>query len=109
MITRPGSRIRLEGAMTALVTPFHNGEVDWDRLDALVDRQIEGGTDWLVPCGTTGEAPTLSDVERRGIIERVITRSAVTPNANSLAGSRSTWYCLTYPPTLATSATPGTL
>lgn len=66
----------LQGAMTALVTPFHGGEVDWTRLDALVDRQIEAGIDWLVPCGTTGESPTLSLEEHERVIDAVISRSA---------------------------------
>ena len=47
------------GLMTALVTPFHDGAIDEARFRALVRRQIEGGVDGLVPCGTTGEAPTL--------------------------------------------------
>jgi len=68
------SKVSLRGAMTALITPFRNGEVDWPRLEALVDRQIEGGTDWLVPLGTTGEAPTLTEEERQKILETVIAR-----------------------------------
>lgn len=67
---------QLQGAMTALVTPFHGGEVDWARLDALIDRQIESGIDWLVPCGTTGESPTLSLDEHQRVIDAVIARSA---------------------------------
>ncbi len=70
------SLVDMRGAMTALVTPFTDGEVDWAGLDRLVDRQIEGGTDWLVPCGTTGESPTLSQDERRRVVESVIARSA---------------------------------
>ncbi len=62
--------------MTALVTPFRNGEVDWNRVDTLVDRQIEGGTDWLAPCGTTGESPTLILAEHERLIQAVIERSA---------------------------------
>ncbi len=61
--------------MTALVTPFSRKEVDWDRLDGLVDRQIEGGTDWLVPCGTTGESPTLTPQEHEKVLAAVIARS----------------------------------
>lgn len=48
------------GLLTALVTPFKGGEVDYDALRSLVRRQIDGGVDGLVPCGTTGEAPTLT-------------------------------------------------
>ena len=57
--TGPGRIV--QGAMTALVTPFRKGLIDWSRLEALVERQIGGGIDWLVPCGTTGETPTRSE------------------------------------------------
>ncbi len=75
-MTALSSTTNLRGSMTALVTPFRGGEVDWPRLEALVDRQIEGGTDWLVPLGTTGETPTLTDEERAKILETVIARAA---------------------------------
>lgn len=65
----------VRGSMTALVTPFRNGEVDWACVDALVDRQIEGGTDWLVALGTTGESPTLSPAEREKLIDAVLARA----------------------------------
>lgn len=45
--------------MTALITPFNNGAVDYDALAALADWQIQFGISALVPCGTTGEAPRL--------------------------------------------------
>ena len=64
------------GSMTALITPFSGGEVDWPRVEELIDRQIEAGTDWLVPCATTGESPTLTPTEREGIVERVVKRCA---------------------------------
>ena len=60
------------GAFTALVTPFKNGEVDVEALEGLVEFQIEGGIDGLVPCGTTGESPTLSEEEDRLVIETVV-------------------------------------
>ncbi len=65
----------LRGSMTALVTPFLDGEVALGRLYHLVDRQIAGGTDWLVPCGTTGESPALSEDEHQRVAEAVIQRS----------------------------------
>lgn len=64
------------GSMTALVTPFHDGAVDWACLDRLVDRQIEQGTDWLVALGTTGETPTLTTEEREKLVERVVVRAS---------------------------------
>lgn len=57
-----------KGAATALVTPFLNGEVDYDALHRLIDRQIENGIDALVICGTTGESATLSDKEHREVL-----------------------------------------
>ncbi len=60
------------GAFTALVTPFKNGEVDVEALESLVEFQIEGGINGLVPCGTTGESPTLSEEEDRLVIETVV-------------------------------------
>ncbi len=62
----------LTGSMTALVTPFRNGDVDWAALSSLVERQTEDGTDWLVPCGTTGETPTLTHGERNQLLDTVI-------------------------------------
>jgi len=61
----------LRGAFTALITPFRNGDVDTDALRELVDRQIDGGIDGLVPCGTTGEAATLSYDEQLEVIRVV--------------------------------------
>lgn len=62
----------LKGSMTALVTPFRDGEVDLACLSRLVERQIAGGTDWLVPLGTTGESPVLSEAERELVLEGVL-------------------------------------
>lgn len=56
--------IDLKGCGTALVTPFINGEVDYDAYAALVDRQVDGGVDFLVALATTGETPTLSKEEK---------------------------------------------
>jgi len=70
------SRPEIVGSMTALVTPFRGGDVDWACLQRLVDRQIEGGTDWLVPCGTTGESPTLDEAEYQRAIETVVAQAA---------------------------------
>ena len=63
---------RLEGAMTALVTPFRGEEVDFESLEGLVREQLEAGIGWLVPCGTTGESPTLSESEHDEIVARVV-------------------------------------
>lgn len=56
--------MNLKGCGTALVTPFRNGEVDYDAFAALVDSQTAAGIDFLVPLGTTGETPCLTDEEK---------------------------------------------
>ena len=61
--------IDLTGCGTALITPFKNGEVDYDAFAALVDRQVEAGIDFLVPLGTTGETPCLEDDERIKVLQ----------------------------------------
>lgn len=60
------------GSMVALITPFNNGEVDFNTLEELVHFHLKSGTDGIVPCGTTGESPTLSYPEHRQVIERVV-------------------------------------
>jgi 4-hydroxy-tetrahydrodipicolinate synthase len=68
---------RLQGCGTALVTPFtERGEVDFSALRALVDWQISEGIDFLVPCGSTGEAQTLSDEERERVVGSVVEATA---------------------------------
>ncbi len=57
------------GAFTALVTPFKNGAVDEDAYRAFIEWQIEQGIDGVVPCGTTGEAATLSHTEQGQVIK----------------------------------------
>ena len=52
------------GACTALVTPFSNGKVDYSMLRKLLHRQMAAGIHAVVLCGTTGEAPTLTDEEK---------------------------------------------
>lgn len=64
---------RLQGCGTALVTPFTgSGSVDFPALRALVDWQIAEGIDFLVPCGSTGEAQTLNDSERERVVAAVV-------------------------------------
>jgi 4-hydroxy-tetrahydrodipicolinate synthase len=66
--------IPLTGTFTALVTPFtpDGDAVDFAALGALVEAQIAGGVSGLVPCGTTGESPTLTDDEQVAVIKRVV-------------------------------------
>ena len=60
------------GAMVALITPFQDGEIDFETLDELIEFQLEGGIDGIVPVGTTGESPTLSHDEQKKVMERVV-------------------------------------
>lgn len=80
-----------EGAMVAIVTPFKNGKVDEKALRALIEFQIAGGTQGIVPCGTTGESATLSHAEHDEVIG--ITVDACKGRVKVLAGtgSNSTW------------------
>ncbi len=60
------------GAFTALVTPFRNGEVDVEALEGMVEFQIQNGIHGLVPCGTTGETPAMTEEEDRLVIGTVV-------------------------------------
>ena len=84
------------GAFTALVTPFKNGEVDVEALESLVEFQIEGGIDGLVPCGTTGESPTLSEEEDRLVIETVVRVTAGRVPVVAGTGSNNTASAIKY-------------
>ena len=68
---------RFEGCGTALVTPFtEDGALDLRALRALVEWQIAEGIDFLVPCGSTGEAQTMSDGEREQVVAAVLETAA---------------------------------
>jgi len=85
--------VRFEGTYTALVTPFRDeaGEpIDWEAFEALVEAQIAGGVDGLVPCGTTGESPTLTHEEHARVIERTVARARGRVQVVAGAGSNST-------------------
>jgi 4-hydroxy-tetrahydrodipicolinate synthase len=78
------------GAMVALVTPFQDGEIDFKTLDELIDFQLDGGIDAIVPVGTTGESPTLSHEEHKKVIERVVKAVGGQVPVIAGAGSNST-------------------
>ncbi|MBM2576062.1 4-hydroxy-tetrahydrodipicolinate synthase [Jannaschia sp. Os4] len=80
----------LHGSMPALVTPFKDGAVDFDALDALVDWQMAEGSNGLVPVGTTGESPTLSHDEHEAVVEAVVSRAAGRVPVIAGAGSNNT-------------------
>lgn len=76
--------------MVALITPFKDGRVDYPALDALVDFHVEAGTDALVPCGTTGESPTLTHEENDEVIAAVVRRARKRIPVVGGTGSNST-------------------
>ncbi len=79
-----------QGSYVALITPFKNGAVDEDAFRSFVEWQIEQGTDGLVPCGTTGESPTLSHEEHMRVTEICIEVAAGRVPVIAGAGSNST-------------------
>lgn len=78
------------GAMTALVTPFRDGKVDDAALARLVETQIAAGIDGLIPCGTTGEAPTLEVEEQAHVIRLVVETTKKRVPVIAGTGSNST-------------------
>ena len=62
----------LHGTHTALITPMQDGKVNFADLSKLIDRQLSGGVSGVVPCGTTGESPTLSEEEHLKVIGETI-------------------------------------
>ena len=84
------------GAFTALVTPFRNGEVDVEALEGLVEFQIEQGIHGLVPCGTTGETPSMSEAEDRLVISTVVRVAGGRVPVVAGTGSNSTDMAIKY-------------
>lgn len=82
--------MRLSGALTALVTPFRNGEIDEDAYRELIEWQIEQDINGLVPCGTTGESATMSHVEHERVIEICVEQAAGRVPVVAGAGSNYT-------------------
>lgn len=80
----------IEGTMTALVTPFRDGKVDYDALTRLVDWQIEQGIEGLVAVGTTGESPTLTIPDHIAVIEHVVKAARGRVHVSGGAGANST-------------------
>ena len=64
------------GCLTALITPFEDGAVDYAALERLVEAQIAAGIHGLVPCGSTGESATLTHEEHGDVVRAVIVRTA---------------------------------
>jgi len=77
----------IHGSLVAIVTPFKSGKIDEDALIELIEFQIENGTHGIVPCGTTGESPTLSHEEHEYVIE--LTVKTVNKRVPVIAGTGS--------------------
>jgi len=82
--------MRLVGTHVALVTPFKGGAVDEDALRGLIDHVIDGGVEGIVPCGTTGETPTLSRTEIARVISIAVEQAAGRVTVIAGSGSNST-------------------
>jgi len=74
-----------EGVYTALVTPFKDNKIDYQALEKIIEMQIQGGVDGLVPMGTTGESPTVSFDEHKEFIKKVV--KLVNKRAKVVAGT----------------------
>lgn len=79
-----------KGSYVALITPFRNGAVDEAAFVKLVEWQIEQGTHGLVPCGTTGESPTLSHDEHKRVVELCVKTAKGRVPVIAGAGSNNT-------------------
>jgi 4-hydroxy-tetrahydrodipicolinate synthase len=79
-----------QGSFVAMVTPFRNGKVDEAKLKELVEFHVAHGTDGLIPCGTTGESPTLNHDEHRRVVEIVVEAARGRIRVIAGTGSNST-------------------
>ena len=84
------ARPRFQGAIPALVTPFKDGAIDEAAFRGLIERQIRGGVQALVPVGTTGETATLSHDEHRRVVELCVQTAAGRVPVIAGAGSNAT-------------------
>lgn len=78
------------GVTVAIVTPFKNGDIDWDALGKLVDWHVAEGMNTLAPCGTTGESPTLTHDENERVVAFVCERAAGRIKVMAGTGSNNT-------------------
>lgn len=82
------------GSAVAIVTPFRDGEINFDKLGELIDAQINNGTAAIVICGTTGEASTLNDMEHLSAIDYAVKRTAGRVPVIAGTGSNDTEHAL---------------
>jgi 4-hydroxy-tetrahydrodipicolinate synthase len=84
------NKMKLSGSLVAIVTPFKDNEIDFEALGRLIDYQLDGGIQGIVPCGTTGESPTLSHDEQDQVIDFTAERVAGRVPVVAGTGSNST-------------------
>lgn len=87
---------RIRGSLVALVTPFKDGKVDETAFQDFIEWQIASGTHGLVPCGTTGESPTLSDAEHKRVISLTVEAANGRVPVIAGAGSNETIVSIAY-------------
>jgi 4-hydroxy-tetrahydrodipicolinate synthase len=78
------------GSFVALVTPFREGKIDEAKVRELVEMHVAAGTDGIIPCGTTGESPTLSHDEHKRLVEIVVEAARKRVHVVAGTGSNST-------------------
>jgi 4-hydroxy-tetrahydrodipicolinate synthase len=83
-------RATFQGSIVAMVTPFRNGTIDEPKVKELVELHVTNGTDAIVPCGTTGESPTLSHDEHHHMVELTVAAAAGRIPIIAGTGSNST-------------------
>ena len=86
--------MEISGSITALVTPFKNGKLDEQAYEAFCDWQISEGTNGLVPCGTTGESPVLSEEEHTRVVTLAVKAAKDRVPVIAGAGSNSTEHAM---------------
>ncbi len=79
-----------EGSYVAIITPFKDGEIDYPSFEKLIELHVESGTAGLVPCGTTGESPTVTHAENKEIVRFAIKQAAGRIPVIAGTGSNST-------------------
>ncbi|NOZ83678.1 MAG: 4-hydroxy-tetrahydrodipicolinate synthase [Epsilonproteobacteria bacterium] len=81
---------KLQGAMTAIVTPFENNRIDIEGYKKLIERQLSAGINGIIPVGTTGESATLNFTEHQKVIDTAVETVAGTVPVIAGAGANST-------------------
>ena len=103
-------KVEFTGAMTALITPFKaDGGIDFDAYGELIEQQIAGGVDALVPCGTTGESATMSHDEHEQVVRFAVETAGGRAKVLAGAGSNNTAEAVRLTKSAAASGADGVL